>query len=132
MSLITSEFIIDAMLRTGKAGQHMKEMSAIVVDDIDPGHKLSKLKKSILKYKSTGLDDYKVDEEVVKRCEEYDEIMKKLELTDANLEQQAELMQIFIDPSNNHSKLLGKIGTLIRDEELNDDDKVDKIVDLLI
>ena len=127
---ISSQFIIKSFKWNRKAGKHMQELSSIMVDEsFEENTKISKVKLSILKYKSTGTESVELDEELKKQVKEYENIMKN---TDIDIENTADLMRILMNPINKHYNLLDSIGSIIRNSDLNNHMKVENIIDLLI
>lgn len=100
--------------------------------DMDNGKKLQKIKMCILKYKSTGTEEVILDDETKVMATKYDNMLKDAPVGDDMLDHTLDLMSILTNTTNKHSALLEKLGMVIKDEKLDNDRKIDMIVDLLI
>lgn len=129
---ISSEFIINTLCNIRKAGKNKKELSALIVADFPAREKVVRIKRKILEYHATDTKDIDMDDELKAMVEHYDTMVKNLPQDDNTLKHTADLMNMMLEPSTEHSKLLKNIGSIIKNTELQDVEKVDKISDLLI
>ena len=132
MSVITSEFIIETIQLSAKAGIHNKVLNGIMAGESPDSEKIKQIKHSILKYNSTWTEELIVDENVKQQAKLYDELMKNIPKNSQDAVHAADMIHIMMKPNKEHREMLNKISNVLRNKDLDDEKKVDEIGDILL